>query len=180
MSNPNSGPEGDPRSKPSGFGAGARRVLLAGAFAASFLAGGFVMSGAGAWAADTAMSHAMGHGGGHGDMHAMMGAHIDEMLAKLDATPDQSSRIHAIMKDAMTAMGSVHERLAGVHGEIHRLLTAPTIDRGALEQLRAARIADLDQASKVLVQAMADAAEVLTPAQRAKLGTMMAQHQPTH
>jgi protein CpxP len=158
------------------LGPGARRVLLGAAFAATFVTGGLTGSGAIAWAADMAQSHAMGHG----DMHAMMGAHIDEMLAKLDATPEQSSRIHAILKDAMTGMGPVHERLAGAHGEIHRLLTAPTIDRGALEQLRAARIADLDQASKVLVKAMADAAEVLSPAQRAKLGTMMAQHHPMH
>jgi Spy/CpxP family protein refolding chaperone len=113
-------------------------------------------------------------------MHAMMGAHIDEMLAKLDATPEQSARIHVILKDAMAAIGPVHERLAGAHGEIHRLLAAPTVDRGALEQLRAARMADIDQASKVMVQAMADAAEVLSPAQREKLGAMMAQHHPMH
>jgi Spy/CpxP family protein refolding chaperone len=148
--------------------------LLGAALAATFVAGGLTGSGAIAWAADMAQSHAMGHG----DMHAMMGAHIDGMLAKLDVTPEQSSRIHAILKDAMTAMGPVHQRLAGAHGEIHRLLAAPTVDRGALEQLRAARMADIDQASKVMVQAMADAAEVLTPAQRAKLGTMMAEHHP--
>jgi Spy/CpxP family protein refolding chaperone len=162
------------------FGPGARRLLLGAAFATTFVVGGLTGSGAIAVAADMAESHGMGHGMGHGGMHAMMGAHIDEMLAKLDATPDQSARIHAILKDAMASMGPVHERLAGAHGEIHKLLAAPTIDRGALEQLRAARIADLDRASKVMVQAMADAAEVLTPAQREKLGAMMAQHHPMH
>lgn len=176
MTNPNSGPEGDHRPKLSTLGVGARRWLLAGAFAASFLAGGFVMSGAGAWAADTAMSQAMGHGG----MHAMMGAHLDEMLAKVNATPDQKARIHGIMKDAMAAIGPVHGRLAATHGEIHRLLAAPTVDRAALEQLRAARMADVDQASKVLVQAMADAADVLDARQREKLATMMAQHHALH
>ena len=180
MTNPNSGPEGNHRLKLSILGVGVRRLLLAGAFAGSFLAGGFVMSGAGAWAADMAMSHAMGHGAGHGGMHAMMGAHLDEMLAKVDATPDQKTRIHAIMKDAMTAIGPVHERLAATHGEIHRLLTAPTVDRAALEQLRVARMTDMDQASKVLVQAMADAADVLNAGQREKLATMMAQHHAMH
>jgi Spy/CpxP family protein refolding chaperone len=160
------------------LGAGARRLLLAGAFAATFVAGGFVMSGAGAFAADMAMGHAMA--GGHGGMHAMMGAHLDEMLAKIDATADQKAKIHEIMKSAMTAIGPVHERMASTHGDIHRLLTAPTIDRAALEQLRAARIADLDQASKVLVQAMADAADVLNAGQREKLGAMMAQHHAMH
>jgi len=179
MTNWNSGSERDNKPKLSNLGVGARRLLLAGAFAASFLAGGFAMSGAGAWAADMAVGHAMGHGGGHG-MHAMMGAHLDEMLAKVDATADQKTRIHAIMKDAMAAIGPVHERLASTHGEIHRLLAAPTVDRAALEQLRAARMADIDQASKVLVQAMADSAEVLNAGQRAKLGTMMAQHHAMH
>lgn len=164
---------------PSG-GFGARRLLFGAALAATFVAGGLTGSGAIAWAADMAQGHAMGHGMGHGDMHAMTGAHIDEMLAKLDATAEQSSRIHTILKDAMTTMGPVHQRLAGAHGEIHRLLAAPTIDRGALEQLRASRMADIDQASKVMVQAMADAAEVLSPAQREKLGAMMAQHHPMH
>jgi Spy/CpxP family protein refolding chaperone len=74
----------------------------------------------------------------------------------------------------------VHQRLAGAHGDIHRLLAAPTVDRAALEQLRAARIADIDQASKVMIQAMADAADVLSPAQRQKLGAVMAQHHPMH
>jgi Spy/CpxP family protein refolding chaperone len=74
----------------------------------------------------------------------------------------------------------VHERLAATHGQIHRLLAAPTVDRAALEQLRAARMADMDQASKVLVQAMADAADVLDARQREKLGTMMAQHHAMH
>ena len=162
------------------LGPGARRVLLGAAFAATIVAGGLTGSGAIAWAADMAQGHAMGHAMGPGGMHAMMGKHIDEMLAKLDATPDQSARIHAILKDAMSAIGPVHERLAGVHGDLHRLLTAPTVDRTALEQLRTARMADIDQATKVMVGAMADAAEVLTPAQREKLGAMMAQHHAMH
>jgi len=41
-------------------------------------------------------------------------------------------------------------------------------------------MADIDHATKVMVGAMADAAEVLTPAQREKLGAMMAQHHAMH
>jgi Spy/CpxP family protein refolding chaperone len=158
------------------LGTGARRLMLAGAFGATFLAGGFVLSGAGAVAAEMAMGHAMGGAG----MHAMMGAHLDEMLAKVDATADQKAKIHEIMKTAMASMGPVHERMASTHADIHRLLTAPTIDRAALEQLRAARMADFDQASKVMVQAIADSADVLSPGQREKLGAVMAQHHATH
>ena len=50
------------------------------------------------------------------------------------------------------------------------------MDRGALEQLRAGEIGKLDQASRTLVQSMADAAEVLRPDQRAKLASLMAEH----
>jgi Spy/CpxP family protein refolding chaperone len=74
----------------------------------------------------------------------------------------------------------MHEKMAGAHGDLHRLLSAPTIDRAALEQLRSDRMADFDQASKVLVQTLADAADVLRPDQRAKLAAMMAEHQHPH
>jgi Spy/CpxP family protein refolding chaperone len=148
-----------------------RRLLLGAAFAATFVAGGLAFTGAAAGAAEIAMAH-----GGHGGMHAMMAGHIDKMLAEVDATPDQRARIHAILASAMQSMGPLHERLAGTHGELHHLLAAPVIDRAALEQLRAARIADIDQASRTLVGALADAADVLSPAQRARLASEMAHH----
>jgi Spy/CpxP family protein refolding chaperone len=53
--------------------------------------------------------------------------------------------------------------------QARQLLTAPTVDRPALEALRAAQLAEADAASRRMVQAIADAAEVLTPEQRAKL-----------
>ena len=47
-------------------------------------------------------------------------------------------------------------------------MSAPAIDRGALETLRAAQIAQLDTASRRILLAVEDAADVLTPAQRQK------------
>lgn len=148
---------------------GLKALLLAAAFAATFVAGGLTLSGAPALAMDMAM-------GGHGDMHARAHAHLEKMLTEVDATPEQKAKIDAIFKTAFQSMGPVHERLAASHKDLHQLLTAPTIDRGALESLRAARMTDVDQASKTLVGALADAAEVLTPEQRAKLGKLMAAH----
>ena len=165
----------EPNPKPKG--PLARRLLVGAAFAATFVAGGLVFSGAAV--AGMAMAHCgMGHGAGHGDMHAMMGAHIDGMLTGVGATPDQKARVQAILKTAMQSMGPLHQRLESTHGDLHRLLAAPVIDRAAIEQLRAARIADIDAASRALTKAIADAAEVLTPEQRAKLASQMAQHQP--
>ena len=51
-------------------------------------------------------------------------------------------------------------------------LSKPTIDRVALEQLRTEGIELADTASTRLVEALADAAEVLTPEQRAELMEM--------
>jgi Spy/CpxP family protein refolding chaperone len=53
-------------------------------------------------------------------------------------------------------------------------LTGPTVDRALLEKTRAQLIANLDQGSKVLTNALADAADSLTPEQRAKLAAMFA------
>ena len=64
------------------------------------------------------------------------------MLAAVDATPDQKSRIMTILGGAMPAMGAVHERMHDSMKSFHALLLAPTIDRGALESLRATEIAD--------------------------------------
>jgi len=150
-----------------------RKLLVAAAFAATFITGGLVFSGATVAAEGVAMHAAMS---GHGQMHAMMQAHIDKMLTEVDATADQKARIHEILKGAMQSMGPVHQQLMSAHGDLHRLLIAPTIDRAALEKLRSDSIANVDQASRTLVGALADAAEVLTPDQRAKLGTLMAEH----
>ena len=155
------------------LGAGLRRLLLGAAFAVTFVAGGLVMSGPPASALTMAMEGGM-HG--HGDMHAMMQAHIDKMLTAVDATPEQKERIKAILHKGFESMAPLHQKLADTHADLHKLITAPTIDRAALEQLRAARIADLDQASKTMVDTIADAAEVLRPEQRAKLGALLAEH----
>ena len=157
------------KAKPARAFPGLRGLMLAAAFAATFFAGGVIMSGPAAFA----MEHVVMS---HGAMHARMQAHVDKMLTGVDATADQKTRIHTILKSAMESVTPLHERLMATHRDLHQILMAPTIDRAALEQLRAARLGDFDQASKVLVGAIADAAEVLTPTQRAKLGAMMAEH----
>ena len=56
-----------------------------------------------------------------------------------------------------------------MHGELLDALSGDTVDRDALEALRAARLHDAETVTQVLLDAIADAAEVLTPEQRAQL-----------
>mgnify|MGYP001476525936 FL=1 len=60
----------------------------------------------------------------------------------------------------------VHGRLRATGQEIHDLLLANTLDRTALEWLRAEHLAEAGTISKTLVGALADVAEVLSPEQR--------------
>jgi Spy/CpxP family protein refolding chaperone len=131
--------------QPKRLGAGPRGLLLGAAFAATFVAGGLVMSTAPAAAFSMVLDQA-GMGGmhgmhGHAGMHAMMEAHLDKMLTAVDATPDQKEKIKAILHKGFESIGPMHEKLASGHAELHKLLVAPTIDRAALEQLRASEMA---------------------------------------
>ena len=63
----------------------------------------------------------------------------------------------------------VHEKMRAARTRAIQLLQQPQTDRAALEALRAEQIATADEASKRLTQGLADAADVLTPAQRTKL-----------
>ena len=58
--------------------------------------------------------------------------------------------------------------------EAFALLDSGTVDRGAIEALRAEQLKLADDASKRLTQAIGDAAEVLTPAQRKDLASRIA------
>jgi protein CpxP len=125
---------------------------------------------------------AMGHGGGwhhrgHWDGHGMSAADIDARLDRMvdrfsrhaDATPEQRAKIAEIAKAAATDLQPLHQQLRETHKRALALLRQPTIDRGAVEALRAEQIARADGASKRLAQALADVADVLTPEQRVKM-----------
>ena len=145
-----------------------RRRWLAGvALAAAFVAGGVTLPSLAASAQESAHGAMMG-AAGHGEMMA----HVARMLDAVGASADQKARIAEILHTGLKPMMEAHARLHDTHAALHALLAAPTIDRDALERLRAGEIAQIDQASKSMVQALADAAEVLRPDQRAKLVAM--------
>ena len=113
------------------------------------------------------------HGGDGPMSEAAMADHIARgvkfVLLDTDATAEQRGQVTAIMESAAKDVHVLLDHHDQVHKEFHDILSAATIDRARLETLRAEQMALADQASKRLATALADAAEVLTPEQRATL-----------
>jgi len=116
--------------------------------------------------------------------HGPMGApnmemhldHVQAMLGKIGASDAQKSQIEGILKGAFTEMKGTHDAHDAAFGQFHELLLAPAVDRDRIEALRAAQVKSIDDASKRIVSAMEEAAEVLTPEQRAALAQQVRQH----
>jgi len=115
--------------------------------------------------------HMMAMGMNHGGHFAGRG--LERALDGVDATAEQEERIWAIIDDARAELRPMMRDFRDTRTEVMELITAPTIDRAAAEKLRAERIAAIDEASKKMTAAALEAAEVLTPEQRAKLAENM-------
>ncbi len=93
---------------------------------------------------------------------------VDRSLDGLGVSDAQRSQIKQIAQSAASDLKA--QRAAGkkLREQGLQLFAAPTIDTAAVEALRQQMLAQHDQASKRVMQAMFDAGQVLTPAQRAK------------
>lgn len=117
------------------------------------------------------------HGGRMSEHSAEMHLdHMQAMLTKIGASDAQKAQIQGILKPALEEMKSAHEAHSAAFKQFHEELTAPSIDRGRIEALRAAQFKSLDEASRRLVTAISDAAEVLSPEQRKALTEEIARH----
>jgi periplasmic protein CpxP/Spy len=116
--------------------------------------------------------------GGHGMMMGNpehIGRMADRMLDGLNATEAQRTQIKQIAQAAAADMKTQHEAGRALREKGLGILTAPTVDAAAAEALRQQMLAQHDQASKRMLQAMLDIGKVLTPEQRAKVGERMKQ-----
>lgn len=102
------------------------------------------------------------------------------MLSKVDASEAQQAKIAEIVKSALSDLRPLRDMHAEGHKAGAGLLSQPNIDRVALESLRAEQMQLAETASRRIVQAMADVAEVLTPEQRAALIERMERVQTRH
>jgi protein CpxP len=158
-----------------------RRRFSRRAAIATVVAAGATAIGVGATAVGvTAFAHGRGHGGWHrGDFlggpldPAALDQRVDRMLkhlyVEIDATDAQKQALAPIVKDAARDLLPLRASLRTGRQRAIDLLSQPTIDRAALEALRADQLRWTEDASKRLTQALADVADVLTPEQRREL-----------
>lgn len=110
--------------------------------------------------------------GGH-DMSHMAERGVDRMIKEVDGTPEQKAKLTQLAQAVQKDVQPLREQLMAARKKGMELLAAPTIDRSALEKLRTEQTQLMDSISKRMLTHLADAAEVLTPAQRAKLAEKM-------
>lgn len=131
--------------------------------------------------ATKAVSQGFGHGGfmRHG---GFMGGPFDparaeeraermvkHLAVEVDASKEQQDKLTVIAKALAKEVGPLREKMQTARQQGRELLTAPTIDKSAIEKLRADQLANADAISKRVTQALGEAAEVLTADQRKKL-----------
>jgi Spy/CpxP family protein refolding chaperone len=122
---------------------------------------------------------ARGRWHGHGPIDpASLDHHLERMLkhfyVEIDATDAQKARLEPIVKQAAKDLLPMREQLHATRREAIELLTQERVDPAALEALRAKKLALADEASRRVTQAIGEAAEVLTPAQRKELAAHFA------
>ena len=119
----------------------------------------------------------------HGDP-AEMREHMEERLQRLldevDATAEQETRILAIAGQAFDEIEPYRTERDAAHKRAREILTQATVDRTALETLRAAQVQNFEVVSKRFTQALADIADVLTPEQRTTLANHLARRRHRH
>jgi len=131
----------------------------------------------------SALAHGRRRGGGPIDP-AKLEQHVERMLkhlyVEIDATPAQQQKLEPIVKQAASDLMPLRAKVQEARRRGVELLSADTIDRGAIERLRVEQIGAADAASKRLTQALGDVAEVLTPEQRKTVAARVGRHGSGH
>jgi protein CpxP len=155
-----------------------RRSLFSRMTFALVIAGATLVGGVAALANGTGMC-GWHHGMSGTHSAADVNAHVDHMLkhlyVEIDATDAQKAQITPLVKQAVNELLPLHTQLQAAHTQAIQGLTASPVDRAALEASRVAHLQLADQASKRLVQLMADVSDVLTPAQRSAFAAHLKQ-----
>ena len=115
-------------------------------------------------------------------MHlAMIQQGAAHMLDAIGANSAQEAKVHDIIAAKFAEIAPDPKQHEAMRKQALDLLSAPTIDRDAVEKMRVQAVANFDAKSKQLVGAVLDIADQLTPAQRTQLAARlneMAEHGP--
>ena len=157
-------------------GNGHRRCGPRGRRRGAVVAGVALLIGLAGFGVGRATSHPW-HGYGHGMQRAFdvntagqrAEKGINFILGKVDATAEQKSKIDEIAKTAIKDLAPLQQAHIAARDKFVAAIKADKVDRVAIEQARTEHLALGETLSKRAAQAIADAADVLTPAQRAKL-----------
>ena len=149
---------------------------------------GLIIGGVAAVALIGAGAAALASGDDFGPRHMMGGKfmrgfmeyRMDKVLTEIGADDAQKTKLKALVTATFDSVRPARADRAAMHDEVIKLLEAPTIDRAAIEALRAKQIASLDERSKTVAKAVGDAAEILTVEQRKKLIEEMDDFGPGH
>ena len=122
---------------------------------------------------------------GRGDMHPGMGGpgmfmgrpewvarRVDRMLDGVGASDAQRAQIRQIAQAAAADLTAQRDAGRGLRAQGLQIFAASSVDAAAAESLRQQMLAQHDQASRRMLQAMLDVARVLTPEQRTKLAEL--------
>jgi Spy/CpxP family protein refolding chaperone len=96
-------------------------------------------------------------------------AGVGRILGQVDATAEQKTKVTDITKLAVKDLMPLRDAHNAVRDKLAAALKSEKVDRALIEQLRVEELGLAETLSKRAAQALADTAEVLTPAQRAKL-----------
>ena len=98
---------------------------------------------------------------------------VNRVLGAVDASTEQRQKVRQILEAAGNDLYPVRQQRMENRKQIAQALAAATIDRAKIESLRQEQLKLNDSASKRMTDALTEAAEVLTPAQRAELAKRM-------
>jgi periplasmic protein CpxP/Spy len=154
---------------------GARRRFLAGVVTGGLLAS--LLAGGARMYAHAHPSPGRWFGAGRGSVDPGIAGErtafaTDWILQRIDASEEQRQQVQAIVQAAVKDLLPMRDQHHQHRQALREALVQPTINHDALEEIRRAELQLADAASSRLVEAIAGAAEVLTPEQRAKLADL--------
>jgi Spy/CpxP family protein refolding chaperone len=125
-------------------------------------------------ASDSAKSQRRGDRG-----QIMQQRRTEKMLDQVKASPEQRTKIREILAKNQPSAQARQEQMMAMQKNRKAMadaMAAPSIDRAAVERLRAERIAQMDLASKRRSETLLAVAEVLSPEQRVQAMKAMQEH----